>query len=987
MNQDNNLGGNDGGICCSPGCPPCDRKPIPSIGKSYEAPCTSTCLCGPKMCSIFGEHDLNAPGPDPKACSPRKWSRASSNANSLGSPVGVLQATIAMKSDTPDVHAHHYATSLVALMKVYTTPESQWTEETLDKLIEEGQALLTKQKSQEHDFESPAHIYSQLESHIKRYHTVDGIEFHVELTEKLTLSSPSSAAEEGHIPDLTMDNFKMVMKKFFSKHRFCLIKVAGTYKMVWRSRGIYFVLDLYGRKLDDLETDKVNGKALLICLKELDNVIYLINNLSGVQPTDPFSLRELKIVKMKGTDGKTIRRDFAKREHQYQVINDDYAVLKAETHLLRNSRDPIRTRSALPVGVAALLAAKIDHPATWNEKMVDRIICYGVNVCVCCWEQCLQAKEPIDIERFPNRLKIAQFKARYTLTPRKFTGTWKCVPNFKQSELERALISSFDVGDNNLLIQIDQNIYAVFKKEEFFYLFDPYRHRVEGLPQVEEGAVVKKSATLRMFNSLEVFLNVFTQMLLETNRTTQFAVHALKINNIEMWLQEGIPPPEEPILNEDFEVESLNETLCFEEDETKCKLDMGEDDEEEEDITSGIVQMDMPDRSETEESEEELEEEEGGLEDLGEYESSSSGDGHRHGKGRRKKSKGGKRRGQGKSADDDHGKGKKKGSKEKGHKGKKKGEKTDKDNKDKKDKKGKKDKGKEKDKDKKDKENKDKKKKGKKGESQDDESDIEKDKKKKGDKGKSDREKSDKERSDKEKAEKERKDKEKIDQDKGKSKDGQEKEKTANADEDKSKRTASELSRGEGAVTRRDGDDRDGRDGRDGRDDRDRRDKYGDDGDRSSRDRYSHTGRSQDDRHGGADQNALTCKPNSYPGYSCVAYDMAVVGSESGTYESICKLLRAGFKCADRVLTMTSWGNYVVFRGRTCYHKIYFLFDGCTCNLNRFRHLDLNCGTAGLLCFENLHDLICYIIDSQKIRGNLRKSRKKLVDEICRQYC
>lgn len=40
--------------------------------KPFEAPCTSTCLCVPKMCSIFGGHDYNAPGPDPKACSPRK---------------------------------------------------------------------------------------------------------------------------------------------------------------------------------------------------------------------------------------------------------------------------------------------------------------------------------------------------------------------------------------------------------------------------------------------------------------------------------------------------------------------------------------------------------------------------------------------------------------------------------------------------------------------------------------------------------------------------------------------------------------------------------------------------------------------------------------------------------------------------------------------------------------------------------------------------
>ncbi|XP_017480582.1 PREDICTED: uncharacterized protein LOC108369882 [Rhagoletis zephyria] len=1010
MNQDNKLGGSDYGICCTPKCPPCKREPIPPIAKFYEAPCTSTCLCMPRMCSIFGGHDLNAPGPDPKACSPRKSSRSSTNPNTLGSPVGVLQATISMKSTTANVHAHRYATTLLAFMKLHTTPESDWSEDTLDDLIREGQTLLAKQPDSQHTDESPAYIYSQMEGKVKRWHTIDDIDFEVELSEKMWFGPPPIGTEDGPPPDMTMDNLKVAMKKFFSKHRFCLIKVAGTYKMVWRSRGIYFVLDLYGRKLDDLETDKENGKAMLICLRALDNVIHLISNLSGIQPTDPFNLREMKIVKLIGKDGKTMSRDFGKREHQYQVINDDYAVLKADSHLLRNSTDPIRTRSALPVGVAALLAAKIDHPATWNEKILDKIICYGVNVCVCCWEQCLQAKMPIEIDRFPNRLKIAQFKAAFTLTPRKFTGTWKCVPNFKQSELESALISSFDAGDNNLLVQIDQNIYAVFKKNNFFYLFDPYRHRVEGLLEGgEEGAVIKKKATLRMFSSLEVLLKVFTQMLLETNRTTQFAVHVLKINNIELSSRkEGAPAQDEPILNADFEVKSLNETLCFEEDETKCKLDLAVDDEEEDDITSGIIQMDMRDRSETEESEEELEEEEGALEDFGDHESSSSDDGHRHGRDRRKKSRGRKQKGQGRDGDGSRGRSKKREGKEKGKKGKAKGDKTDKE---------KKGKGKSKERGKKDKDKENKKKKGKKGKmSGEDESEVEK-VNKKGGKGKKEKNKSDKEMSEKEKAERDRKDKEKRhkdkentdkeeadkdkadkdkadkekadkekadkdkDNDKDKDKDqdmdkdkdqdmdkdkDKDKDKHKDADKDKDKRTPSEILRDE-ERRRREGDDTlhkdvEGSDGRDGC--------YG------PGDRYEKSGVQE-----------LSCRPNHYPGYSSVAYDMAVVGSESGTYESICKLLRAGFKCADRILTMTSWGNYVVFRGRSCHHKIYFLFDGCTCNVNRFRYLDLNCGTAGLLCFESLHDLICYIIDSQNIRGNLKKRRKKLVDEICRQYC
>uniref|UniRef100_A0A1A9VBR8 Uncharacterized protein n=1 Tax=Glossina austeni TaxID=7395 RepID=A0A1A9VBR8_GLOAU len=130
-------------------------------------------------------------------------------------------------------------------------------------------------------------------------------------------------------------------------------------------------------------------------------------------------------------------------------------------------------------------------------------------------------------------------------------------------------------------------------------------------------------------------------------------------------------------------------------------------------------------------------------------------------------------------------------------------------------------------------------------------------------------------------------------------------------------------------------------------------------------------------------QDKVTYRPNSYPGILLHPKTLAVVGSECGSYDSLCKLLHAGFRCADRVYTMVPWGNYVVFRSQDGDKYLYFVFDGCTCNVNRFRYLDLTCGTASLLYFEELHKAINYIITSRSRREELKNLKRSVVDDVC----
>lgn len=111
--------------------------------------------------------------------------------------------------------------------------------------------------------------------------------------------------------------------------------------------------------------------------------------------------------------------------------------------------------------------------------------------------------------------------------------------------------------------------------------------------------------------------------------------------------------------------------------------------------------------------------------------------------------------------------------------------------------------------------------------------------------------------------------------------------------------------------------------------------------------------------------------PLKYPIYMKDPQYLAVVGSESGTMESLHKLFDMAFELTNRVLALTPWGNYVVFKQPVCKARdqfVYYLFNGCTCTIDRFRHLDLKSGTAGFLPFTTQEDVVCYMIDARELQ-------------------
>lgn len=140
----------------------------------------------------------------------------------------------------------------------------------------------------------------------------------------------------------------------------------------------------------------------------------------------------------------------------------------------------------------------------------------------------------------------------------------------------------------NALIQINSQIYAFWVKDNFYYLLDPYRHTVATPQKRENGTLSSKWATVRMFRDILTMLNVFHQLLKESNRQSTFSVHVVLVKNIVECPQGYYPKP----LPEDatYDVQSLNQSIEFPEQLNRCKSLLTNISDYEPDVSSETVE-------------------------------------------------------------------------------------------------------------------------------------------------------------------------------------------------------------------------------------------------------------------------------------------------------------------------------------------------------------------------------------------------------------
>lgn len=553
--------------------------------------------CSHEACRIFGTHDDPYTKPyDAREC---KGNRNFID-KSLGLPLGIVTATTPSKSGTPNIESIRYANILKGFATTYFTRRTDWSPELLDQIIAEGQILFSdSQAMDEQNANLYPEVYDENEQLVTRHFKINDIEFAIELDAPFELYGLRTV----------IGRLRRILIAFFKGHKIGVFWTPNWYLLIWKDTGVWMVLDFSGRDRDTLKPSQDGGYPVLLAMRSIDNVIHLIKEESNLEKTDVFTLRDILVVRLvtPGPDGQSQERDFGPRMSEFDVITSDYAFLKSNLHLTLDSKDPLRNRSALPVSVATMLASKIDHVATWDAKTYDKVICYGANMCKNCWECCTDLNKPMDLDTFPRQIRMGQFVAEVMLTPNVYEGWWKCVPMYKFNDfhlmLEKAL------SENEFIIfQINNQMYALWKKNDFFYLSDPYRHNIVG--RILDEGEDPRSASVRMFGNMDRLLSVFHQILLESNRSAIFHIHTLRIRNIT-----ECPPGTAPMLlppDQDIEVASLNENIRFDENYDKCLEELAAISDYEEDLASEIEPI-----IEISSSEEMVEEEEGGEEAMG----------------------------------------------------------------------------------------------------------------------------------------------------------------------------------------------------------------------------------------------------------------------------------------------------------------------------------------------------------------------------------
>uniref|UniRef100_A0A1B0AAA3 Uncharacterized protein n=1 Tax=Glossina pallidipes TaxID=7398 RepID=A0A1B0AAA3_GLOPL len=533
----------------------------------------------------------------------------SNDCNSLGNPIGLVKSKINFKTDSEahDVAPARFATYLVAFARFHLNPETTWNSEIIEEVLQNGLMLYAASQKSDNQLVSSHEIYAPHELNILREFVLLGCKFQIELVKISSIPSirsiPSRCTEKPNqtgvcqVADmLCLKNVKAVLGNILRERTFYLLKVNQLYIMIWINCGVFFIFDVCGRDVTDFHSVEKDGVAVLLTLKSLRNVLHLITHLSGLNKEDLCTIRELKIAKVITASGYTTQRDYSEQRPEYNIINDDTAYVAATLHLSLNPAELLRNRSALPACVTALVVSKINHPATWNTKTVDNIICYGVNFFQTYWLNYANS-DPIDVNELPAQFNIGQFQAEIELFPKRYVGSWRWVPSYKFTDLTLNVEKGFVGGDTKLLLQINYQMYTIWKQNEFIYLFDPFRHRIPAVSNEQDSIEsVEKYATVRMFRSFDVFIKELNSILMDSNKCSPFSLHVVKIRRIGVKAKPYDDSPalfEKSLLDPNGEVLSLNEVICFEDTNEACEKLREISDFEDEELHSNLEELEL----------------------------------------------------------------------------------------------------------------------------------------------------------------------------------------------------------------------------------------------------------------------------------------------------------------------------------------------------------------------------------------------------------
>ncbi|KAK5638442.1 hypothetical protein RI129_012737 [Pyrocoelia pectoralis] len=383
---------------------------------------------------------------------------------------------------------------------------NKWTELVIDDILEIGTKLYS-------DSISTLHIHNQrkdlqfFELHKYCFIETKKIRFQVYQPEIV-----------GQVRSTNRRIFNMYkgLEIFFNRQTAGIIKSFGLDVVVWKDKH-YYIFDAKGRK-KDLHTDP-SGPAVLAHVYDIPDLCTILLNYTDLS-NRPFTISKISVSKVLDKDEpeEDVKYEMIQDRSDYNVINEDKAIVRGSFDLADMCFDFARNKQALAMATVCLAYSRISPPSSWHTKTIDKIMIIGNQL----YLELLESEEiaEMELEHIPAIFTIGPYVIELLI----YSNVYADVMEKKGVSMLCKSLEKFFASNSMAVVFIAKYSLAIWAQRNMFYCFDPYSRNGEGLKCRNGSACVSMHANIE---SLARMCSINFD-----NADDIFRVHALKVLKI-----------------------------------------------------------------------------------------------------------------------------------------------------------------------------------------------------------------------------------------------------------------------------------------------------------------------------------------------------------------------------------------------------------------------------------------------------------------------
>ncbi|XP_075161481.1 uncharacterized protein LOC142234273 [Haematobia irritans] len=406
----------------------------------------------------------------------------------------------------------------VAFVESFRLNADFWESETLDNILKMGEKLMAK--SHKMNYQSSQNDFDILPQIVERQ---------AEIAMKIHFAGPLK----------NEPNIYKALTLYFGKYNACVLCSKNLYLLIWkRCRNIFDVFDPNGRG-KQCQRDFLNGKCSHISTNCVEHLVHLIVNISETNINDEFQLYEISLINfgkplvaLGGSSAKSSPKNFHKL---WTVVNESYAVIPGCNNGLIQPSSPAIPNASMLISVMAILYSFIEMPKSWRPATIDDLIRLGTAYTKSLRRKLkLKDNQHLGINDLPDKYVLGFYKASMERKSYFYNGTLteRC-KKFNDSLLSCGLNSLFHDGWDGALVQIDNSVMGIWKDQELWYLYDPFRRGKVGQVLDPEDYLSKGVALLQIHTRLDSLLRVLFEKAFAIRQGGKVFIHAIKVGCIK----------------------------------------------------------------------------------------------------------------------------------------------------------------------------------------------------------------------------------------------------------------------------------------------------------------------------------------------------------------------------------------------------------------------------------------------------------------------